>query len=349
VSKDKSTDSRSTRRRLGNHEFGHRAAFAAFSIFAAGALAGCRSHGPVVATLLDRQGHVERASGSDWTDAYVGFAFEAGGALRTGTASEARLRLQDGSLIHAGEDARLRFGTELLVEHGAAEVESGGGGLRLATAAGSSRLEPGAHARVRFDERAGGAVVEPVVEPFEPPAAVAAVAVAPPPVAPPERPAAVEAAKPPARDDAARPEPTAAAGESAVVYANHAGPRVRLRANGRTYTVLVQQSHLPPLLLVWPHVAHAAKPVALHFASPGGEWVLHVRGVRTRLRPGTLGEGTHTWWYEAGDGKRSPKSTVVLRSGDTPPLRAQRTEATPAPRSGLRDHPRRRPNLGRRR
>jgi len=131
-----------------------------------------------------------------------------------------------------------------------------------------------------------------------------------------------------------------------VVYASHAASRVRLRATGRTYTVLFQ-SRVPPLMLVWPHVAHVAKPVALHFASPGGEWVLHVRGVRTRLRPGTLGEGTHTWWYEAADGKRSPKTTVVLRSGDTPPLRAQRADVTNAPRRGLRGHPRH--SLGRRR
>jgi hypothetical protein len=90
-------------------------------------------------------------------------------------------------------------------------------------------------------------------------------------------------------------------------------------ADGGRYTVLFQ-TQPPALALVWPSATHPAKPLRLHIKSGAGERVLRVKSAHTQLRAGALGEGTHTWWYAAGDGKQSPKTTVALRRGRAAPV-----------------------------
>jgi hypothetical protein len=97
-------------------------------------------------------------------------------------------------------------------------------------------------------------------------------------------------------------------------------PRSTIDADGHRYTVLFQ-THPPALALVWPNAAHPAKPLTLHIVKSGaGERVLRVKSAHTQLRAGALGEGTHTWWYAAGDGKQSPKTTVALRLDRAAPI-----------------------------
>jgi hypothetical protein len=414
-------------RQLGNHEFRRRVAFGGCVLLVACALADCRRpRGPVVATLLARQGTVERALGSGWIDAYVDFGFLPGDALRTGTASGARVRCADGSLVRVAESSRLRFQRgQLHVDRGGADIDEAGGELQVATPEGLVPLERGQLARVRFDEQARGAVVERLGASTPPEVAAVALAVPavaagasvaalaaversarpaePPPLAepPPAAPLPAAPAEPPpaAPSSAGTPpsEVTVVAGESAVVHDGHERPRVRLRfdhlcsaagtvelahggrrrarltgegavttrlrpgrqsyrlycagdvrgakprargalwlrrdagdiplarserstivADGSRTTVLYQLRP-PPLVLVWPGVAAPARPLRLHITSSDGERVLRVRGVETRLRAGALRHGTHTWWYAAGDGKQSPRSTLVLRFNDTAP------------------------------
>jgi len=114
---------------------------------------------------------VECAAGDGWRGASVGDRFMIGGAVRTGGAAGARLRLEAGAVIRMGENALLRFqrgnlpgaaGAEIRVERGAAEIEHGGGSeLALVTAAGRTRLERGAHVRVRAQD--DGVVLEVLV------------------------------------------------------------------------------------------------------------------------------------------------------------------------------------------
>src|SRR5262245_59176455 len=104
-------------------------------VLVACALVSCRKEVPVASTLIDRQGRsVERATGSGWTDVYLGFAFAPGDALRTGSESGARVRIPDGRVVRVGPLAQLRFARggarpigetpELSVDVGAVEVES---------------------------------------------------------------------------------------------------------------------------------------------------------------------------------------------------------------------------------
>ena len=114
---------------------------------------------------------VERADGEAWQGAAVGDRFAIGGAVRTGGGAGARLRLEAGAVIRMGENALLRFqrgnlpgasAAEIRVERGAAEIEPGGGSeLALVTAAGRTRVERGAHVRVRAQE--DGVVLEVLV------------------------------------------------------------------------------------------------------------------------------------------------------------------------------------------
>ena len=109
------------------------------------------------------------------------------------------------------------------------------------------------------------------------------------------------------------------------------GARTTINGDGRHYALLFQ-ARLSPLVLVWPHRAHPAKPLLLHIVSPAGERVLRVKGPGTRLRSGALAEGTHTWWYAAGNGAQSPKTTMTLRFDRAAPV-AQLLTASPAPES----------------
>jgi hypothetical protein len=135
--------------------------------------AACRGGGgeAAIASLVETQGVVERADGADWRGASVGDRFMIGGAVRTGGGAGARLRLEAGAVIRMGENALLRFqrgnlpgaaAAEIRVERGAAEIEQGGGSeLALVTAAGRTRLERGAHVRIRAQD--DGVVLEVLV------------------------------------------------------------------------------------------------------------------------------------------------------------------------------------------
>jgi len=124
-----------------------------------------------VASLVETRGGVERADGDAWRGATVGDRFMIGGAVRTGGGAGARLRLEAGAVIRMGENALLRFQrgnlpgagvAEIRVERGAAEIEHGGASeLALVTAAGRTRLERGAHVRVRAQD--DGVVMEVLV------------------------------------------------------------------------------------------------------------------------------------------------------------------------------------------
>jgi hypothetical protein len=88
-------------------------------------------------------------------------------------------------------------------------------------------------------------------------------------------------------------------------------------ADGRRYTVLFQ-TRLPQLTLAWPRAA-GATGLELHLESPAGTRVLPVASPGRPLPSGTLQEGTYTWWYTAGDGKQSPKTTISIRFDNTAP------------------------------
>jgi hypothetical protein len=88
-------------------------------------------------------------------------------------------------------------------------------------------------------------------------------------------------------------------------------------ADGRRYTVLFQ-TRLPQLTLAWPRAA-GATGLELHLESPAGTRVLPVASLGRPLPSGTLQEGTYTWWYTAGDGRQSPKTTVSIRFDNTAP------------------------------
>jgi len=121
-----------------------------------GALA-CSRRGEPVATLIETQGRVERSDAEAWTATRPGFVFVVGDALRTEAASQARLRLTNGTVIRVLENARVRFargalstarGADLKVELGSAEVEAATEEMALVTSLGVARVERGARVRV---------------------------------------------------------------------------------------------------------------------------------------------------------------------------------------------------------
>ena len=152
---------------------GRRLRLSVFGLLAAASgAAACRGGGGApVASLVETRGVVERADGDAWRGATVGDGFAIGGAVRTGAGAGARLRLEAGAVIRMGENALLRFqrgnlpgasAAEIRVERGAAEIEhTAGSELTLVTAAGRTRLERGAHVRVRVQE--DGVVLEVLV------------------------------------------------------------------------------------------------------------------------------------------------------------------------------------------
>ena len=122
-----------------------------------------------VASLVETRGLVERADGEEWRGAAGdGFAMAAPFAPAAGQrAPAARSR---GGHPH-GENGLLRFqrgnlpgarAAEIRVERGAAEIEHGAGSeLAVVTSAGRTRIERGAHVRVRAQE--DGVVLEVLV------------------------------------------------------------------------------------------------------------------------------------------------------------------------------------------
>ena len=152
---------------------GWRVRLAVFGLLAAASgAAACRGGGDAtVASLVEARGVVERADGQAWQGATVGDRFAIGGAVRTGGGAGARVRLEAGAVIRMGENALLRFqrgnlpgasAPEIRVERGAAEIEhTAGSELTVVTAAGRTRVERGAHVRVRAQE--DGVVLEVLV------------------------------------------------------------------------------------------------------------------------------------------------------------------------------------------
>jgi len=122
---------------------------------------GCSRRGQPVATVIETQGTVERNdAGQAWTATGPGFVFAVGDAMRTGAASQARLRLTSGTVIRVLEHARIRFargalptarGADLNVELGSAEVEAATEEMAIVTALGVARVERGARVRVSSD------------------------------------------------------------------------------------------------------------------------------------------------------------------------------------------------------
>jgi hypothetical protein len=137
-----------------------RPALASALICLAALAAATCSRQPLVATLLEAAGTIERGNGDAWRDVTAGAPFVVGDILRTGAASRARLALVGGGVIRVGENARLRFQQggvtghplpAIAVELGSAEIDETVAPISLLTAVGSARIERGAHVRVHAD------------------------------------------------------------------------------------------------------------------------------------------------------------------------------------------------------
>jgi hypothetical protein len=104
-----------------------------------------------------------------------------------------------------------------------------------------------------------------------------------------------------------------------------------IEADGRRYTVLYQ-TRLPALTLSWAARAgaHTQGQLEIHVQSPSGARVFRSQETSLRLPPGALGEGEHTWWFVAGDGRESPRTAVAIRFDNTAPT-AQFFPAAGAP------------------
>jgi len=148
-----------------------RVALAALAALAGVVSPACSRKGESVAALIEAQGSVERNDTAEaWTAATPGHVFAVGDSMRTGAASQARLRLTNGTVIRVLEHARIRFargslptkrGADLNVELGSAEVETATEEMAVVTALGVARLERGARVRVSSD--GGRASLEVVV------------------------------------------------------------------------------------------------------------------------------------------------------------------------------------------
>ena len=89
-------------------------------------------------------------------------------------------------------------------------------------------------------------------------------------------------------------------------------------ADGRRYTVLFQ-TRLPQLTLAWPDAPAGAERAQLHLDSGGAERVIDGASLRRPLAAGTLAEGTYTFWYQAPNGKQSPRTTLSIRFDNAAP------------------------------
>lgn len=126
---------------------------------------GCRRAGDPVASLLEREGSVDRqrdGNGEAWAPAAMGDTFNVGDGLRTGAASRALLHMLRGGILRVGDNARLRFlrGTltgptggapepQLAVDLGSAEIDGAEQAMTVLTGIGPVRVERGARLRVR--------------------------------------------------------------------------------------------------------------------------------------------------------------------------------------------------------
>ncbi len=125
-------------------------------------LVGCRACGSndgVVARLAEVHGQAGRSGSGvpeQWSGASPGASFVIGDAVRTETASTAKVDLVAGGALRLSEKTLVRFlpqGTAIglrrvHVETGEAEVESGGAGLDIDTAIGAAQIEPGARVMI---------------------------------------------------------------------------------------------------------------------------------------------------------------------------------------------------------
>jgi hypothetical protein len=87
-----------------------------------------------------------------------------------------------------------------------------------------------------------------------------------------------------------------------------APPRNTLDADGRHYTVLYQ-NHLPELLLRWSEGRGGGH--RLHVVSGGKARTLVTGEPRHTFASGQLREGTHRWWFDAGE-RRSPETSLTI-------------------------------------
>ncbi|HKY37274.1 MAG TPA: FecR family protein [Polyangiaceae bacterium] len=95
-----------------------------------------------------------------------------------------------------------------------------------------------------------------------------------------------------------------------------AAPVNRIDTDGRRYTILYQNL-LPKLSVRWPNPP-AAGPFALTLRSQGKTRTFNSATANQGLQSGTLGEGSHELWFEAG-GQRSRTTTVVVQFDNAAP------------------------------
>lgn len=218
---------------------------------------GCKDDARPVARLSDAAGSVEESrqkAQQTWQATAVGHTFFVGDGVRTGAGARARIALEPAGTLSLGENSRVRFGHEdrrIGLEVGAAEIESGPGGVSVGTSVGQARIEPSSQVRVRavdgelrFEVVVGRAIIEtddaePEVIATGETAFVSARGVrhgARKPAH--EEPSAAEVDAGPGPLDAGAGEglPVAdfsmAAGESAVIHAVHPPVAIRFRADG---------------------------------------------------------------------------------------------------------------------
>jgi hypothetical protein len=95
-----------------------------------------------------------------------------------------------------------------------------------------------------------------------------------------------------------------------------AAPANQIDTDGRRYTILYQNL-LPKLSVRWPNPP-AAGPFSLNLRSQGKTRKLTSGTPSQALASGTLGEGSHELWFEAG-GQRSRTTTVVVQFDNAAP------------------------------
>ena len=71
--------------------------------------------------------------------------------------------------------------------------------------------------------------------------------------------------------------------------------------------------------MAWPKAPAGAAGLELHLESPAGARVLSIANPDRPVPAGTFQEGTYSWWYTAGEGKQSPKTTIVIRFDNAAP------------------------------
>ena len=106
-------------------------------------------------------------------------------------------------------------------------------------------------------------------------------------------------------------------------------PSTLVDMDGRRYTVLYQ-NQLPSVIARWPD------------APQSGGYVVHVDKERTKslapklsLKPGSIGEGTHTLSFETADGaKKSAETTLVIKFDNAAPAASVRDPADGSFQSG---------------